>query len=53
MEYKKAVIRPSQNLCIVMKKKEQDRDKIVDSISFLDDCGLTVTKEKKKRAVLK
>ena len=45
--------RPAQSLCIVMKKDEQDGDKIVDSISFLDDSDLTVTTEKKKRAVVK
>ena len=36
-----------------MKKNEQDGDKIVDSISILDDSDLTVPKEKKKRAVVK
>ena len=36
-----------------MKKNEQDGDKLVDSISFLDDSDLTVTTEKKKRAVVK
>ena len=45
--------RPAQSLCIVMKKDEQDGDKIVDSISFLDDSDLKVTKAKKKRAVVK
>ena len=34
-------------------KDEQERYKIVDSISFLDDNDLTVTKEKKQRAVVK
>ena len=47
------VKRPEQSLCIMMKKDKQDRDKIVDSISFLDDNDQTVTKEKKKRAVVK
>ena len=40
--------RPAQSLYIVMKKDEQERDKIVDSVSFLYDNDLAVTKEKKK-----
>ena len=47
------VKRPAQSLCIVMKKDEQERDKIADSVSFIDDDDLTVTKEKKKRAGVK
>ena len=59
VEYKKnkrsfsVVKRPAQSLCIVMKKYELDGDKIVDSVSFLDDNDLTVKKGKKKRAVVK
>ena len=54
MEYKRnkrsfsVVKRPAQSPCIMMKKDEQDGDKIVDSVSFLDDNDLTVTKEKKE-----
>ena len=59
VEYKRnkrsfsVIKRPAQSLCIVMKKNEQNGDKIVDSISFLDYSDLTVTKEKKNRAVVK
>ena len=50
VEYKRSkrsfsvVKRPAQSLCIMMKKDEQDRDKIVDSVSFLNDNDLTVFK---------
>ena len=59
IEYKKnqksfsVVKRPVQSLCIVMKIDEQERFKIADSVSFLDDDDLTVTKENKKRPVVK
>ena len=45
------VTRPAQSLVIVMKKNEQDEDKVIDSISFLEESDLIVHEKKKKIAV--
>ena len=59
IEYKRnkksfsVVKRPAQSLCIVIKKMSKKEIKIAYSVSFLDDDNLTITKEKKKRAIVK